>query len=77
MPQYGEIRPRLVPVAGGITACGGADPLLLVTSVVFGVDGAIATARIRPTAPGPYTARRGRCLPIFSGSELALSHFRW
>ena len=50
MPQYGEIRPRLVPVAGGITAWGGADPLLLVTSVVLGVDGAIATARIRLAA---------------------------
>jgi hypothetical protein len=49
-PQYRDIRPRLVPVAGGITAWGGADPLLLVTSVVFGVEGAIATARIRLAA---------------------------
>jgi hypothetical protein len=49
-PQYGDIRPRLVPVAGGIAASGGAAPLLLVTSVAFDVDSAVATARIRLAA---------------------------
>jgi hypothetical protein len=49
-PQYGDICPRLVPVAGGIAASGGAEPLLLVTSAAFDVDGAIATARVRLAA---------------------------
>jgi alpha,alpha-trehalase len=49
-PEYGAVRPRLVPVAGGIAATGGAEPLLLVTSVAFDVEGAIATARIRLAA---------------------------
>jgi len=49
-PEYGLIEPILVPVAGGLTARGGADRLLLSTRVSFGVDGATATARIRLTA---------------------------
>jgi hypothetical protein len=44
-PEYGLIHPILVPVAGGVSARGGADRLLLSTPVSFDVDGATATAR--------------------------------
>ena len=46
----GSSSPILVPVPGGLAARGGADRLLLSTSVSFGVDGATATARIRLAA---------------------------
>ena len=49
-PEYGLIHPILVPVAGGVTARGGADRLLLSTPVSFSVDGATATARFRLAA---------------------------
>jgi GH15 family glucan-1,4-alpha-glucosidase len=49
-PEYGLIHPILVPVPGGLAARGGADRLLLSTSVSFGVDGATATARFRLAA---------------------------
>jgi GH15 family glucan-1,4-alpha-glucosidase len=49
-PEYGLVHPILVPVPGGLAARGGADRLLLSTSVSFGVDGATATARIRLAA---------------------------
>ena len=49
-PDYGLVHPILVPVPGGLAALGGADRLLLSTSVSFGVDGATATARIRLAA---------------------------
>src|SRR3984885_7759211 len=46
-PEYGLIQPVLVPVPGGLAARGGANRLLLSTSVSFGVHDATATARIR------------------------------
>jgi GH15 family glucan-1,4-alpha-glucosidase len=49
-PEYGLIRPVLIPVPGGLTARGGANRLFLSTSVGFGVDDATATARIRLAA---------------------------
>ncbi len=49
-PEYGVIHPILVPVPGGLAARGGADRLLLSTSVSFGVDGATATAQVRLAA---------------------------
>jgi GH15 family glucan-1,4-alpha-glucosidase len=49
-PEYGLVHPILVPVPGGLAARGGADRLLLSTSVRLGVDGATATARIRLAA---------------------------
>ncbi|HXL88429.1 MAG TPA: glycoside hydrolase family 15 protein [Streptosporangiaceae bacterium] len=49
-PEYGLIHPILVPVAGGVAARGGADRLLLSTSVSFAIDGATATARVRLAA---------------------------
>jgi GH15 family glucan-1,4-alpha-glucosidase len=49
-PEYGLILPILVPVAGGVTARGGADRLLLSAPVSFSVDGATATARFRLAA---------------------------
>jgi alpha,alpha-trehalase len=49
-PEYGLIRPILVPVPGGLAARGGADRLLLSTSAGFHVDGATATARFRLAA---------------------------
>jgi len=49
-PEYGLIHPILVPVSGGLAAQGGADRLLLSTPIVFTVNGATATARIRLAA---------------------------
>ncbi len=49
-PEYGLIHPILIPVDGGIAARGGADRLLLATSVKFEVRGDTATARIRLAA---------------------------
>jgi alpha,alpha-trehalase len=49
-PEYGLIHPMLVAVPGGLVARGGADRLLLATSVSFDVDGATATARVRLAA---------------------------
>jgi GH15 family glucan-1,4-alpha-glucosidase len=49
-PEYGLIRPILVPVPGGLAARGGADRLLLSTTISFLVDGATATARFRLAA---------------------------
>ena len=49
-PEYGLIHPILVPVPGGLAARGGADRLLLSTSVSFRVDGPTATARFRLAA---------------------------
>jgi GH15 family glucan-1,4-alpha-glucosidase len=46
-PEYGLIRPLLVPVPGGLAARGGADRLLLSTPVSLDVGGDTATARIR------------------------------
>ncbi len=57
-PEYGVIHPILVPVPGGLAARGGADRLLLSTSVSFGVDGATATAQVRLLATGRWPARR-------------------
>ena len=45
-PEYGLIHPVLVPVPGGLAARGGADRLLLSTSVSFGVHDATATATV-------------------------------
>jgi alpha,alpha-trehalase len=44
-PEYGLIRPILMPEAGGIRARGGADILLLSSSVPVEVDGSSARAR--------------------------------
>jgi GH15 family glucan-1,4-alpha-glucosidase len=49
-PEYGLVHPILVQIPGGLAAWGGADRLLLSTSVSFGVDGATASARIRLAA---------------------------
>jgi alpha,alpha-trehalase len=49
-PEYGLVHPILVPVPRGLAARGGADRLVLSTSVSFGVDGATATARIQLAA---------------------------
>jgi alpha,alpha-trehalase len=49
-PEYGLVRPILVPVPGGLAARGGASRLLLSTSASFGVDDATATARVRLAA---------------------------
>jgi alpha,alpha-trehalase len=49
-PEYGLVRPVLVPVPGGLDARGGATRLLLSTSVSFGVDDATATAHVRLAA---------------------------
>jgi GH15 family glucan-1,4-alpha-glucosidase len=46
-PEYGLIRPFLVPVPGGLAARGGADRLLLSTPVSLDVGGDMATGRIR------------------------------
>jgi alpha,alpha-trehalase len=46
-PEYGLIHPILVPVTGGVAARGGADRLLLSSSISFSVDGPAATARVR------------------------------
>src|SRR3984957_11674944 len=51
-PEYGLILPVLEPVPGGLAARGGADRLLLSTTVSFVIDGATATARFR-LAAGP------------------------
>jgi alpha,alpha-trehalase len=49
-PEYGTVRPSLIPVDGGIVASGGTEPLLLVTSVILDVDGVLATSRVRLSA---------------------------
>jgi GH15 family glucan-1,4-alpha-glucosidase len=49
-PEYGIVRPILVPVSGGLAASGGADRLLLSTSASFDVNDGTATARIRLAA---------------------------
>jgi hypothetical protein len=49
-PEYGLIRPFLVPVPGGLAARCGADRLLLSTPVSLDVAGDTATARIRLAA---------------------------
>ncbi len=46
-PQYGLIRPVLVPVPGGLAAQGGDSRLFLSTSATFGVEDATATASVR------------------------------
>jgi alpha,alpha-trehalase len=48
-PEYGLVHPILHPVCGGLGARGGADRLLLSTSVSFGIDGATATAHVALT----------------------------
>jgi len=49
-PEYGLIHPILAPVPGGLAALGGADRLLLSTSINLGVDGATAAAQFRLAA---------------------------
>jgi GH15 family glucan-1,4-alpha-glucosidase len=49
-PEYGLIRPFLIPVPGGLAARGGADRLLLSTAVSLDIGGDMATARIRLAA---------------------------
>jgi alpha,alpha-trehalase len=49
-PEYGLVRPVLVPVPGGLDARGGAERLLLSGPADFQVDGASATARLHLTA---------------------------
>jgi GH15 family glucan-1,4-alpha-glucosidase len=49
-PEYGIVLPVLELVLGGLAARGGADRLLLSTSVSFAIDDATATARFRLTA---------------------------
>jgi alpha,alpha-trehalase len=49
-PEYGLVRPALVPVPGGLAARGGPNRLFLSTSVSFEVDEATATARVRLAA---------------------------
>jgi alpha,alpha-trehalase len=49
-PEYGLIRPVLVPVPGGLAAAGGDGQLLLSSPVRFAVDGPTATARVRLAA---------------------------
>ncbi|HXW86675.1 MAG TPA: glycoside hydrolase family 15 protein [Streptosporangiaceae bacterium] len=49
-PDYGRIRPTLLPVPGGLTAHGGTHRLLLSTSVSLRVDDGTASTRIRLTA---------------------------
>ncbi len=49
-PEYGIVRPILVPVSGGLAASGGADRLLLSTSASFDVNDGTATARMRLAA---------------------------
>ena len=49
-PQYGLVHPVLYPIDGGLAARGGADRMILSTSVSFAVEGSAATARIRLTA---------------------------
>jgi alpha,alpha-trehalase len=49
-PEYGLVHPILEPVPGGLAAWGGADRLLLSTSVSFDVDGSMAVARVRLAA---------------------------
>jgi GH15 family glucan-1,4-alpha-glucosidase len=49
-PEYGLVHPILVPVSGGLAARGGADRLLLSTTVSLDVGGDMATGRIRLAA---------------------------
>jgi GH15 family glucan-1,4-alpha-glucosidase len=49
-PEYGLVRPVLIPVPGGLATQGGASQLFLSTSAGFDVDNATATARVRLTA---------------------------
>jgi alpha,alpha-trehalase len=49
-PEYGQVRPALVLVPGGLATQGSASELLLSTSATFGVDNATATATVRLTA---------------------------
>jgi alpha,alpha-trehalase len=49
-PEFGLVQPILVPVAGGLTARGGADRLLLSSPADFQVAGATATARLHLAA---------------------------
>ena len=48
-PEYGLMEPILDPIPGGLAAVGCDGRLVLSTPVSFGVDGAIATARVRLT----------------------------
>jgi alpha,alpha-trehalase len=49
-PEYGLIRPVLVPVPGGLATSGGASRLFLSASVSLGVDDSAATAVVRLAA---------------------------
>jgi alpha,alpha-trehalase len=49
-PEFGLVHPILVPGAAGITARGGADRLLLSSSLSFAVASEMATARFRLAA---------------------------
>jgi GH15 family glucan-1,4-alpha-glucosidase len=49
-PEYGLIHPILAPVAGGLTARGGADVLALSAPVPMAVEGATARGRLVLTA---------------------------
>jgi alpha,alpha-trehalase len=49
-PEYGLIHPMLMPAPGGVGARGGADRLLLATSVSLEIGGDTATGRIRLAA---------------------------
>jgi len=49
-PEYGLIHPILEAIPGGVAARGGAGRLLLSAPIVFGVDGATATARVHLVA---------------------------
>src|SRR3954449_1106300 len=44
-PEYGLVTPILMPVGGGVRARGGADLLLLCSSVPLEMEGSTATAR--------------------------------
>ncbi len=67
-PEYGLIRPILMPTAGGVAARGGADRLLLTTPVRLEVRGDMATARFRLAAG--QTAAFALCHGLMSGPPL-------
>jgi GH15 family glucan-1,4-alpha-glucosidase len=51
-PEYGRIHPVLVPVAGGVSARGGAEVLLLSAPLELTVEGATARGRLELAAGG-------------------------
>jgi GH15 family glucan-1,4-alpha-glucosidase len=76
-PEYGLIHPILEAIPGGVAARGGAGRLLLSAPLVFGVDGAIATARLHLVSGQEmcFALAHGQAgeppLPVWDGEAIA------